>query len=81
MAWAPTRVFDDGDKTFIQMPVVSEELNLPVLYILCNKQLALVTYRYKKPYYIVDGLFSKAFLISGKGSDQQRLEIDNKNFS
>ena len=81
VAWAPTRVFDDGDKTFIQMPVVSEELNLPVLYILCNKQLALVTYRYKKPYYIVDGLFSKAFLISGKGSDQQRLEIDNKNFS
>lgn len=81
VAWAPTRVFDDGDKTFIQMPAISEELNLPVLYILRNKQLALVNYRYKKPYYVLDGLFSKAFLISGKGSSQQRLEIDNRNFS
>lgn len=79
-SWAPTRVFDDGNKTFIEMPSISERLNLPVLYILKNKQLALVNYRYKKPYYIVDGLFAKAFLISGKGDSQGRIEIDNKNF-
>ena len=81
MSWAPTRVFDDGAKTFIQMPAISDRLDLPVLYILRNKQIALVNYRYKKPYYIIDGLISKAFLISGKGSGQQRVEIDNKKFS
>ncbi len=80
-SWEPTRVFDDGSKTFIQMPAISEALNLPVLYILRNKQLALVNYRYKKPYYIIDGLFRKAYLISGKGSDEVRIEIVNKKFS
>lgn len=79
--WAPTHVFDDGDKTFIQMPALSERFGLPVLYILKNKQMALINYRYKRPYFIIDGLFSKAFLISGKGSDQQKIEIDNNNFS
>lgn len=81
VSWAPTRVFDDGAKTYIQMPAISDRLDLPVLYILRNKQIALVNYRYKKPYYIIDGLISKAFLISGKGSSQQRVEIDNKKFS
>ena len=78
--WQPTRVFDDGNKTFIQMPVIAEHLDLPVLYILKNKKMALVNYRYKKPYYIVDGLFAKAYLLSGKGAHQERVEIDNKNF-
>ncbi len=78
-SWRPTRVFDDGHKTFIQMPTISERLDLPVLYILRNKKMELVNYRYKKPYYIVDGLFAKAYLLSGKGANQVRVEIDNKN--
>lgn len=80
VAWKPTRVFDDGNKTFIQMPPVVERLDLPVLYIAKNRQIQLVNYRYKQPYYIVDGLFAQAYLISGKGSNQERVEIDNRNF-
>ena len=76
-AWAPMRVFDDGNKTFIQMPAISERMDLPVLYILKNRKMALVNYRYKRPYYIIDGLFSKAYLVSGKGHHQERIEIDN----
>lgn len=79
-SWRPTRVFDDGNKTFIQMPAISERLDLPVLYILRNKKMEMVNYRYKKPYYIIDGLFAKAYLLSGKGNHQVRVEIDNKNF-
>ena len=79
-SWRPTRAFDDGNKTFIQMPAISERLDLPVLYILRNKAMELVNYRYKKPYYIVDGLFAKAYLLSGKGANQVRVEIDNQNF-
>lgn len=79
VVWHPTRVFDDGTKTFIEMPPISERMDLPVLYILKNQKMALVNYRYKRPYYIVDGLFEKAFLISGKDDNQLRVEIDNKN--
>ncbi len=79
-AWLPTRIFDDGDKTYIQMPPITERMDLPVLYIQKNKKLALVNYRYKQPYYIIDGLFQRAFLISGKGFHQEKVEIDNKNF-
>lgn len=78
-AWRPERVFDDGNKTFIQMPGISEHVDLPVLYILNNRKLSLVNYRYKKPYYIIDGLFKTAYLVSGKGARQTRIEIDNKN--
>ncbi len=61
------------------MPAISERLDLPVLYILRNKAMEMVNYRYQKPYYIVDGLFARAYLLSGKGTTQDRVEIDNKN--
>lgn len=80
-SWTPSRVFDDGHKTFIQMPGISSEMDLPVLYLLRNGQMQMVNYRYKKPYYIVDGLFKAAYLISGKGSDEIRVVINNRNFS
>lgn len=78
--WKPVRVFDDGNKTFIQMPALSEQVDLPVLYILRNRTMELVNYRYRKPYYIIDGLFAKAYLISGNNTHQDRVEMINKNF-
>lgn len=80
-AWRPVRVFDDGTKTFIQMPGIASRMDLPVLYILKNQHMALVNYRYKAPYYIVDGLFRQAYLVSGKGDNQVRVDIDNENFA
>jgi type IV secretion system protein TrbG len=79
-AWRPVRVFDDGSKTFIQMPPVSERMDLPVLYLVKNDAMQLVNYRYRRPYYIVDGLFQVAYLVSGKGSDQIKVAITNHNF-
>ncbi len=76
-SWAPTRVFDDGDKTFIQMPPVAERGDLPVLYILRDGKMQLTNYRYRQPYYIVDGLFRTAYLISGKGHSQVKVIIQN----
>ncbi len=77
-SWAPSRVFDDGDKTFIQMPSLAERGDLPVLYILRGGKMQLTNYRYRQPYYIVDGLFRKAYLISGKGHSRVRVIIQNK---
>jgi type IV secretory pathway VirB9-like protein len=52
---------------------------LPVLYLANNKAMQMVNYRYKQPYFIVDALFSRAWLISGKGREQVRVEIINQN--
>ena len=76
----PRLIFDDGGKTYIQMPPMSERVDLPILYILRNSQKQLVNYRYKRPYYIIDGLFKTAYLISGKGSHQVKVIIRNRNF-
>lgn len=81
IAWRPHRVFDDGHKTYIEMPSISEQLDLPVLYIKHQKNLELVNYRYQKPYYIVDGLFQSAKLVSGKGRAQQSVMIHNNHLS
>lgn len=77
-AWSPLRVFDDGNKTFIQMPNVVSKMDLPLLYLARSKDLQMVNYRYKAPYFVVDGLFSRAWLITGKGSDQTKVEIINR---
>jgi len=79
-AWRPDRVFDDGQKTYIQMPPIASRMQLPVLYLLRNHEQQLVNYRYKSPYYIVDGLFEHAVLVAGKGGDAIKVVIDNKNF-
>jgi len=78
-AWRPVRVFDDGDKTFIEMPPIAERLDLPVLYIEREKGMQLINYRYRRPYYIVDALFKRAYLITGKGRKQTKVIIDNNN--
>lgn len=78
--WTPSQVFDDGNKTFMRMPAITGRMNLPVLYTYRNGTQALVNYRYKRPYIIVDGLFWKAALISGKGNNKVEVDILNNNF-
>lgn len=80
-AWRPTRVFDDGDKTFIEMPSIADRSDLPVLYIYKNGEQAMVNYRYKHPYFIVDGIFYKFALISGAGGYKDEVDVINHNFA
>ena len=77
--WSPIRVFDDTNKTFIELADISTRFDLPILYLVKNNKMELVNYRYKAPYFIVDGLFERAWLISGKGKNKQRVEIVNRN--
>ncbi len=76
--WRPVQVFDDGTKTFIRLAPISERLDLPVLYVRRNQQVQLVNYRYRRPYFVVDGLFETAYLMSGNGKHQQRVQIKNR---
>jgi P-type conjugative transfer protein TrbG len=54
--WKPVMAFDDGSKTYIQMPTSMSSSEAPALFVKDGKTLALVNYRLKNNYYIVDRL-------------------------
>ncbi|OCR85973.1 conjugal transfer protein, partial [Campylobacter fetus subsp. testudinum] len=62
----PLRVYNDGLKTYIQMPKNMKFYEAPALMILDNdNNKEIVNYRLKVDTFIVDRLFNKAILISG----------------
>jgi type IV secretion system protein VirB9 len=74
--WSPMRVFDDGAKTYIQMPKEVENREQPALILIGEDgKDQLVNYRVNKGYYIVDRLFDKAALILGVGWNQSKVII------
>lgn len=75
----PLRVYNDGVKTYIQMPKSMKFYEAPALMILDNsKEKHIVNYRLKYDTYIVDRLFNKAILISNIGSAQEKIIISKK---
>ncbi|MBS7701981.1 MULTISPECIES: P-type conjugative transfer protein TrbG [Hyphomicrobiales] len=74
-SWRPTRVFDDGEKVYIQFPAGIAQGELPPLFVVGpTGENQLVNYRAKPPYYIVDRLFGAAELRLG-GEKQQIVRI------
>ncbi len=76
----PLRIYNDGIKTYLQMPKNLKFYEAPVLMILDKdddkaegKQL--VNYRLKFDTFIVDRLFNKAVLISDIGDKQEKIII------
>jgi P-type conjugative transfer protein TrbG len=72
----PVRVFDDGAKTYIQMPAEIQHRNAPVLLVLgADGKGEMTNYRVRDQTYIVDRLFDRANLVLGTGKKAQRVEI------
>jgi type IV secretion system protein TrbG len=78
--WRPGRVYNDGTKTFIEMPRHVEES--PALFLLrkggifgLGHQKNIVNYRVKGRWYVVDSVIDKAALVVGTGSGQQKVII------
>jgi len=72
----PLRVFDDGTKTYIQMPPAMEHMEAPVLLVIgTNGQGTMTNYRVQRQTYIVDRLFDRARLVLGVGKKAQKVEI------
>jgi type IV secretion system protein VirB9 len=65
---APVQVFDDGQKTFLVMKNEIKTSEAPVIYVedALTGDIALVNYRIKGNYYIVDRIFDKAVVKLGK---------------
>ncbi|MDQ4422171.1 P-type conjugative transfer protein TrbG [Sphingobium sp. DEHP117] len=74
--WKPERVYNDGLKTYIDMPSALDSSEAPALLILDeNKKEKLVNYRVVDHRYIVDQLFDRAALVSGVGRKGSRIDI------
>ena len=74
----PTRVLDDGVKTYIQMPLATQRTEAPVLVVNGPDGAEMVNYRVKGDMYIVDRLFNRAALIVGVGKHARKVEITRK---
>jgi type IV secretion system protein VirB9 len=75
LSWRPVRVFDDGVKTYIEMPAKYKALEAPVLMFYEGSQLKLVNYRVKDRFYVADRIMTKkAVLMAGKS----RVVIERK---
>ena len=74
----PTRVLDDGVKTYIQMPVATQRTEAPVLVVQGPDGGEMVNYRVKGDVYVVDRLFNRAALIVGAGKHAKKVEITRR---
>ena len=64
-AWTPTSVFDDGLKTYLQMPSNLQANDAPVFFVMEKKEPLATTFRVKGNLYIVDRLFEEGELRVG----------------
>ncbi|CVK21678.1 P-type conjugative transfer protein TrbG [Sporomusa sphaeroides] len=65
--WNPTTVFDDGAQTFIKMPASMATSEAPILVVKDSRgKVAIVNYRVRNGYYMVDRLFNQAELRVGR---------------
>lgn len=72
----PLRVFDDGAKTYIQMPTEIQHREAPVLLVLgTDGKGEMTNYRVRDQMYIVDRLFDRANLVLGAGKRAQKVGI------
>jgi type IV secretion system protein VirB9 len=78
-ALKPVRVFDDGQKTFLQISRETQIREAPVLVVIGRDgKPEMVNYRVKGDMYIVDRLFDRAELILGTGKKAQKVEIERE---
>ena len=75
LSWYPRRVFNDGHKTFVQMDHHIQTGDVPVFVIDDHGTPSLVNYRYKEPYYVIDRIFDKGFLMLGNEDGQDVVTI------
>jgi type IV secretion system protein VirB9 len=71
LRWRPVRAFDDGTRTWIEMPQTPS----PATPTLLGDNGIMLNYRVRGSYYIVDSLFSQAELVAGVGRSQDRVTI------
>ncbi len=73
--WKPTRIYSDGNKTYIQFPSVLAGTDAPVLFVTSGGENRIVNYRFNGTMMVVDFYIHQAILVSGVGNRQQKITI------
>lgn len=77
--WKPVRVYNNKEKTIIEMGAEMSQTEAPVLLVLresgSDDDTVMVNYRIQKGRYIVDAVFDRAILVAGVGDTQDRVTI------
>jgi P-type conjugative transfer protein TrbG len=73
--WEPIRVYDDGQKTVIEMPRSIMAREMPILLVRDGGKDTVVNLRVKGQHFIVDRIFKTAVLVKGVGRSQERVAI------
>jgi type IV secretion system protein VirB9 len=75
-------VYNDGVRTYIELPPRAEAGEAPVRLVLRRDrrlfkrpETTLVNYRLQGRRYVVDQVFDRAILVAGVGRNQERVEI------
>jgi len=74
----PKRVFDDGEKVYLEFPEIVKRREAPVLLVKNGRDTELVNYRVKGRFYQVDKLFSEAVLVLGVGRSRKIVRVERK---
>jgi type IV secretion system protein VirB9 len=74
-SWRPTRVYSDGQKTYIQFPRLISGQDAPVLFVVSGGQNRIVNYRMKNDMMVVDYNVDRAILVSGVGWHREKITI------
>jgi len=76
LSWYPTSVFEDGNKVFIRMSDRVDRSQLPIFMTIDRSgQTEVVNYRYFKPWYVVDTIFTQGVLILGTDNYKQMIRL------
>ena len=77
--WKPLRVYNDGIKTFIQMPNSMAQTEAPALLVIgSDGEQQIVNYRLKGDRFVVDQIFNRAILLAGVGGSEESITIEYK---
>ncbi len=76
----PLAVFNDGKKTYVQMSKEVGTTDLPTIYTFDEdkKLQTLAGVRYRKPYFVIDGVKPRYALIVGSSTSDNPLRVDIK---
>lgn len=73
--WRPTRIYSDGQKTYIQFPSSLSGQDAPVLFVVSGGENRIVNYRMNGTMMVVDYHIDQAILVSGVGRTQEKVTI------
>ena len=74
--WKPVRVYNDGQRVYIQMPKSMRQSDAPVFVETGPGNAAqIVNYRLRRGTFIIDKLFTRGMLITGTGRNQRKAII------